>query len=347
MNLYEQQIEAIIKKQLPWDNLNGKTLLLSGATGMIGKCIIDILSAYNESLAGEQQVKVIAISRTESKARKRLEKYWNREWFHYFACDVNENIAECGQADYVIHAASNTHPKQYSNDAIGTITSNVIGTKNLLDYAVNHGTQRFCFVSSVEIYGENRGDVDKFDEGYLGIIDCNTLRSGYPESKRVGESLCNAYMQTYGLDFVIPRLSRVYGPTMLKDDTKAISQFIKKALAGENIVLKSEGTQKYSYTFVTDAAAAIIYIILLGNSGNAYNISDSESDITLRDLAEYLAELSSTSVVFELPKESERRGYSAATKAMLDSKKLESLGWTAQVHIKAGLKSMVKGDEKE
>ena len=92
---------------------------------------------------------------------------------------------------------------------------------------------RTVFIDNfLEIYGENRGDVETFPESYLGYIDCNTLRAGYPESKRLGETLCNAYAQTFGLDFVIPRLSRVYGPTMLPTDSKAISQFIKKAAAG-------------------------------------------------------------------------------------------------------------------
>lgn len=177
---------------------------------------------------------------------------------------------------------------------------------------------------------------------YLGYIDCNTLRAGYPESKRLGETLCNAYKQTYGLDYTIPRLSRIYGPTMLLSDTKAISQFIKKAVAGEDIVLKSEGTQKYSYTFVTDAVSGILYTILCGKTGEAYNVADAESDVMLKDLAGYLADVAGVKVVFELPDEKERRGYSTATKAMLDASKLEALGWKSQVHMAEGLKCTVE-----
>lgn len=332
----------MIDLPLPWEKLTGKTIMLSGATGMIGKCMIDILMLYNKLLAPSgSEIRVIALSRNEAKARERFDKYWEEKCFIYMSCDVNEMIPDCGQADYIVHAASNTHPLQYSQDSIGTINSNIIGTKNLLDYAVAHKAEQFCFVSSVEVYGENRGDVEKFDEKYLGYIDCNTLRAGYPESKRLGETLCNAYKQTYGLDFVIPRLSRCYGPTMLSSDTKAISQFIKKAAAGEDIVLKSEGTQKYSYSFVTDAVAGILYVMLLGQSGEAYNIADKESDITLKDLAEALAEIAGTKVIFDLPDEAERRGYSTATKAMLDASKLEALGWKAQVHMAEGLRCVV------
>lgn len=343
--VYERELSNIINSSLPLERLEGKTLMLSGATGMIGKCMLDLLALYNEK--AKRAIKVVALSRKEETAKQRLSDIWDKEFFSYISCDVNEKIPECGQIDFVVHAASNTHPLQYSQDSVGTITANVIGTKNLLDYAATHGTERFCFVSSVEIYGENRGDVERFTEGYMGTLDCNTLRAGYPESKRVGEALCNAYSQTYKLDFVIPRLSRVYGPTMLLSDSKAIAQFIKKAAAGEDIVLKSEGNQKYSYTFVTDAVSGILSALLLGEKGQAYNVSDEKSDITLKELAESLAETAGKKVCFELPKQCEKQGYSTATKAMLDASRLEKLGWVPAVHMKEGLQCTVESVQKE
>lgn len=341
MGLYEQQIQNIVQDALLWDNMKGKCILLSGATGMLGKCFADLLAEWNRQADEHGKIKLAAISRNEKRAQKRLEGCFGEKWFRHIACDVNFAIPELGPVDYIIHAASNTHPYQYANDPIGTITSNIIGTKNLLDYGVTHGAEKFCFVSSVEIYGENRRDVESFDENYLGYLDCNTLRAGYPESKRLGEALCNAYAGTFNLGFVIPRLSRVYGPTMLASDTKAISQFIKKAADKEDIILKSRGNQKYSYTFVTDAVAGILYTLLLGENGGAYNIADKESDITLKELAGMLAEIAGTKVVFEMPDEKERAGYSAATMAMLDAGKLEKLGWKAMVHMPEGLRCTV------
>ena len=187
------------------------------------------------------------------------------------------------------------------------------------------------------MYGENRGDTDKFSEDYCGYIDCNTLRAGYPEGKRAGEALCQAYIRQKGLDIVIPRLSRTYGPTMLMSDTKAISQFIKKGCAEEDIVLKSEGTQFYSYSYVADAVTGILTCLFSGKCGEAYNIADDGSDISLRDLAAIVADYAGTKVVFDLPDETEKAGYSKATKATLDSSKLGSLGWSAAYDMKKGL----------
>lgn len=341
MQLYTGEIDYMAKDEQLWSKLEGQTVLITGATGMIGKCLIETIIQHNSYSSAP--TKVIAMSRNESSAKGRLGNLWNDVNFIYKACDINVGIPECGQVDYIIHAASNTHPLQYSQDSVGTITTNIIGTKNLLDYAVMHGTKCFCFVSSVEVYGENRGDAEKFDEKYLGYIDCNTLRAGYPEGKRIGEALCNAYQQTYGLDFVIPRLSRVYGPTMLESDTKALSQFIRKAACGEDIVLKSEGIQKYSYSFVTDAVSGLLYVLQNGEMGQAYNIANEESDVMLRDLAQMLADIAGKKVVFELPDEVERRGYSTATKAMLDVTKLKSLGWNARVDLAEGLRCTVSG----
>lgn len=342
LQAYRDELQIMLKQNLPWNRLAGKTVMLSGATGMIGKCIVDLLMQCNERILTDDPVCITALSRNEESARQRLGEYWNGNNFRYAVCDVVRELPDLGEADYVIHAASNTHPLQYAKDPVGTITANVVGTKNLLDYAVSCRAERFCFVSSVEIYGENRGDVERFKEVDLGYLDCNTLRAGYPESKRVGEALCNAYAQAYGIDFVIPRLSRVYGPTMLHSDSKAVAQFIKKAAAGEDIILKSAGTQCYSYTYALDAAMGILTVLLKGESGETYNISDKQSEVTLRQITEWLAEDQNVQVVFHVPEEAEQAGYSTATKALLDTDRIEALGWRPQTHMRDGLRKTVQ-----
>ena len=340
--IYQSDIKQAARVPIAWDKLSGKTILLTGATGMIASTFIDILMYHNRIHHEADGTHIIAVSRNADKAKNRFADYWDNEYFSYLSHDITVPLPELGEIDYILHAASNTHPRAYAVDPIGTITANVEGTHNLLEYAATHKCKRFFFFSSVEIYGENRKDVEQFDENYLGYIDCNTVRAGYPESKRLGEALCNAYAAQRGQDFVIGRFSRVYGPTMLESDSKAIAQFIKKAAVGENIVLKSEGTQIYSYTYAVDAAVAVFYLLLCAKSGEAVNIADRSSDIALRDLAGILADIAHTKVVHEQPDELERTGYSTATRATLEPSRIERLGWKAKTNIREGLRKTVE-----
>lgn len=316
------------------------TILISGATGLIGSVLVDVIMTCNTEC--HAQFNVIAVARNEICAKSRFEKYFGRDDFKFIAHDVNEPFSEVDKVDYIIHAASNTHPMAYSSDPIGTIKANVIGTDNLLQLAVKNPGTRFVFLSSVEVYGECPETQEAFKETDFGYLDCNQVRAGYPESKRVGEALCRAYESQYGVDVVIARLCRVYGSTMRWDDSKALAQFVKKAVNGEDIILKSEGQQYYSYIHVFDAVSAIFHIMTYGKSGEAYNVSSALSNVKLIDLAEKLASIAGTKVVFELPDELERSGYSKATRAILDNSKLKALGWSEIYDIDSGLKSTVE-----
>lgn len=334
---YIRDIKNIAAKDLPWGRLAGKAVVISGASGMIGSFLIDVLMFINEVL--NLRCNVYAIVRNESRAKQRFDRYLGRVDFNIICHDINKTVDPdvIPKADLIFHLASNTHPVAYATEPVGTIMTNVLGTDNLLKLAAKNEGARFVFASSNEVYGENRGDQEKFDESYCGYIDPNTLRAGYPESKRCGEALCQAYRKQYGVDAVIARLTRSYGPTMLDTDTKAISQFIKNALNGEDIVLKSEGRQLYSYTYVADAVYGLLTVALKGDDGEAYNIADESSDISLRDLAQIMADWAGREVIFQLPDDIERAGYSAATKARLDGGKIEDLGWRPSYDIKNGV----------
>lgn len=339
---YQEDLKSISSIELPWEKLYNRSILISGASGLIGSFFVDVIMHKNQKEG--LNCTIHALGRNEQKVRERFAYCHNTDFFKFYICDINEPFLnkELGEMDYVFHLASNTHPFQYSTDPIGTITTNIIGVKNMLDFAVEHKAKRMVFVSSNEIYGENRGDVETFNEDYCGYIDCNTMRAGYPESKRCGEALCQAYLHQKGLDIVIARLTRSYGPTMLMSDTKAISQFFRKAIAGEDIILKSAGNQYYSYTYVADAVSGLLTVLLRGKAGNAYNIADETSDIKLKDLSELIAETVGKNVIFKEPDDIEKAGYSVATKARLSGMKIREIGWIPRYDIKSGVQRTIR-----
>ncbi len=334
--LYKEDLNYIASLPLPWELLKNSSILITGATGQIGSMFIDVI--MNKNNTNSLNCKIIALSRNEEKIINRFSEYNNNPYFSYICSDVNFPINISNQKiDYIIHLASNTHPLLYSNEPISTITTNIIGLKNLLDFGVISEAKRCIFCSSNEIYGENRGDTETFSEDYCGYINCNTLRAAYTESKRCGEALCQAYIKEKNLDIVIPRITRTYGPTLLNTDSKALSQFIKKAMSNENIVLKSDGKQFYSYLYITDTVSGLFTILLKGQTGEAYNISDAKSNITLKELAEYIAKLRNSKVIFEIPDKNESLGYSKVTKALLNNCKLKQIGWNAKYDIYTGI----------
>ena len=319
-SLYQEDLRNIL--DIPEiEQLNKKSFLITGATGLIGVCMIDALMYYNRQGA---DIQIYAIGRSWEKAKSRLGEYEQDEHFHFIEQDVRQPLPEDIQVDVIIPLASNTHPLAYSQYPIETIEINVKGAEHALNKALACGAT-ILYPSSVEVYGNAR-DEDVFTEGYTGKLNLENARACYPESKRLSEALCLSYIAERGVDVKIARLSRAFGPTMLMTDTKASSQFILKALAGEDIILKSKGEQFFSYTYVADVVRSMLYILLHGESGKAYNVANKDCNVKLKDFAGACARWAGKEVVFDLPSEVEQKGYSVAMHAILDNTRLLSIG---------------------
>ena len=334
-SLYKEDLDKIASCDINWDKLKNKSILITGATGLIGTFLIDLLMYRN--LNYNDNIIIYAISRSKEKALSRLKEYFDTKFFIFIQQDIQNSFELNVPIDYIIHGAINCHPIVFATEPINIILSSIFGTKSILDFTTVNNVKRTLFLSSGEIYGVNRGDVESFKEDYCGYLDCNTARSCYPEGKRAAESLCQAYIKEKNIDIIIARPCHIYGPTMGDDDSKVIAQFFRNAVNKENIVLKSKGDQLYSYCYVADICSALLFILLNGKNGEAYNISDNDDYLSLLEIAKILSEYTDKEVVFNTPSSVESSGYSKATKALLDSSKLRELGWKPMYSLKDGI----------
>lgn len=316
------------------EKIDDCNILITGATGLIGSCIVD-------ELMKNAGCHVYAAGRNIERAKTKFGTYFQSKRFHFLQYDVEKPLDGNVTFDYIIHAASNASPNFFALNPVGVIMSNIMGTKNLLDYGRTHGMKRFLYVSSGEVYGN--GDVEEWKEDDSGYVDCMTMRSCYPTSKRAAETLCVAYMHQHNVDVVVARPCHTYGPGFTESDTRAFAQFVRNARKHENIVLKSKGEQYRSWLYVKDCVSAIFTILLNGQSGEAYNVADKKTCITIRELAETIADIGGVKVVFDVPSDVEKQGFSVIRKAVFDTRKLEALEWKPRYSLQDALVETING----
>lgn len=336
---FSKEIELCANISIDWSKFDNKVLMITGATGLMGKFLIQVL-LYRNILKGIN-TKIIAVGRNREKFLTRFSNIEGQENLEFYEHDVQQPCKYSGRLDMIIHMASNTHPRLYATEPIDTEMTNIFGSYYLLQKASENEGCRFVLVSSGDIYGDNQSSKEYLSERDCGYIDCNTLRAGYIEGKRASEALCNAFKEEKGVDFVTARLCRIYGPTMLLSDSKAISQFIKKSVAGEDIILKSEGKQTFSYLYVYDAVSALLTISAMGKTGNVYNVADNRQCISLRNLAAILARIGNSTVRIEHLDIVESKGASTFQNVKLDATKLYGLGWKSEVEMEDGIRHTV------
>lgn len=335
MSSYKQDILNIFQVDLPWGELSGCNILITGATGLIGGCLVETLM-----MNPKRDYQVYASGRNQARAMERFKDFSNDESLHFIKYDVIEPLDSDIRFDYIIHAASNGSPNFFAQKPVEVMKSNLYGLVNLMEYGLAHGMKRMLYVSSGEVYGEGDGRV--FTEDYSGYVDCAKPRSCYPSSKRAAETLCVSFVEEYGADVVIARPCHVYGPYFTEQDNRVYAQFIRNVLRGEDIVMKSTGEQLRSWCYVVDCVSALLHILLKGKCGEAYNIADEKSNISIRELAETIASIGARDVVIDVPYDDENRGFNPVTKSIFSTEKLESLGWKPQNHILSGLQNTIE-----
>lgn len=328
-DIYRSALERVV----PEIAIEDGKILVTGASGLIGSCIIDLLMLANNH---GQAYDVYALCRNAEKLRKRFSAFEKLSSLHFVEQDICKPLDSAISYDYIIHGASNADPQNYAKYPVETMLINLEGAKNILNYCKDHPSTKALMMSTFEVYGNAGKDV--YAESDSGIVDLNMIRSCYPESKRCMEILTRCYVDEYGVNAVIGRLCSIYGPTMAKDDSKAHAQFIRNGLNGEDIVLKSKGEQRRTYCYVIDAITGLLCVLEKGTAGDAYNIANENAIVSIAEVAKKIAELSGTKVVFSLPDELEKKGFSKPQNCILKNDKLKSLGWSGTYTIERGLR---------
>lgn len=330
---YWKDVERVIPHVKDIKKLYGKTILITGGSGLICSCVCDII--YYLNTHDDANIRIIHAARTHEEPADRFPHMKEGPDYGFVYYDATKAEGIDVEADYIIHAASNANPAAYVAEPVETMAANFIGLNNLLSMAVKKGTKRVLYISSSEVYGQ-KDSMEPYFENDYGYLDILNQRASYPSSKRASETLCVAYSMEFGMDTVIARPGHIYGPGVTPFDNRATAQFTRNAVKGEDIVMKSAGSQLRSYCYSLDCATALLAILLSGESQNAYNISNPNSIITISQIAKCIADAAGTNLTYENPDDAEAAGYNLMSNSSLDSKKLESLGWAAEFSPEEG-----------
>lgn len=318
-SIFEEDIKNIIN-DFDMSVFDGKTILVTGATGLIGKlCVKSLLnSGYN--------TQVIALVRDEEKAKN---IFGESKRLTYLVQDINQRINTTRRVDYIIHAASTTSSKDFVEKPVETIYTAINGSRNILEFAKNKRLEGMVYLSSLEIYGVNeKENIKERDYGYIDILN---PRSSYSESKKMVETMCISYGTEYGIPVKIARLAQTFGAGVSISDNRVFAQFAKAIINKENIILHTKGETKRNYCYTTDTVRGIFTILTKGENNNAYNVANENSYCSISEMA-HLLENEYTKVEYKI--DEVNRGYNPTVKIALNTKKLNALGWEAKVNLK-------------
>ena len=325
--------------------LAGKSVMITGCTGLICSAVVDLIIRWN--VTHDEKITILAAARNRKRTEQRFQPYFDEDWFIYVPYDASNSENDFSfSCDYIIHGACNATPRMIVREPVETMMSNFIGMVNLMEYArkqMNTGkaAPRILFVSSSEVYGRKEHNRPSKTDEY-GWIDILNSRSSYSIGKCAAETLCASYYDEYGVESVIVRPGHIYGPTATEADNRVAAAWAYAAARGEDIVMKSNGSQIRSYCYCADCASAIMKVLLNGENVHAYNISNPDSIVNISEMAELLAKYAGTKIIREIPTDEERKGFNPMTNSSLDSTELLDLGWKGLFDAERGFSHTVR-----
>lgn len=330
---YKNDLDYAIKQNTWLKQFEGKKILITGATGLIGSGIIDLLLRYNDT--HEMNIVIFVAGRSKEKVYERFSCHFSEQYFNFVQYDALKSISLCDSVDYIIHGASNATPSDIGEFPYETIKANLVGVSNILEYANECKVVNTVFISSSEVYGQLK-TIEPIEEGMYGSIDFLNPRNSYSVGKRAAENLCISFSSEYNMHVSIVRPGHIYGPTAQISDNRVGSLFAHNAAKGENLTLKSDGSQIRSYCYVIDCATAIMLVLLKGENCKAYNISNPKSIISVKELATLYAQFADVKLQFCLPTQEEAKIFNPMSNSSLCSNELMRLGWNGLFDAETG-----------
>ena len=341
-----KDLTKIIDFPIDWRRFSGKTILISGANGFLPAYMVETLLLLLEN-GSIKDTKILALVRNIDKAKKRFINYSENNHLKFIVQDVSDPIEVDCNIDFIIHAASQASPKYYGTDPVGTLSANTLGTINLLKTAQKNSIESFLYFSSSEVYGSLDETKIPTKESDFGYIDPTNVRSCYAESKRMGETICVSWLKQYNIPVKIVRPFHTYGPGMALDDGRVYADFIADILKNRNIIMKSDGLAMRSFCYLSDATIAFFLVLLSGNNGDAYNVGNSDCEISILNLANKLVSLFPEKNVKVVSKNTNNTNYlkSSVSRNCPDLAKINKLGWHPKTSISEGFYKTINSYE--
>ena len=343
--ILQEDLESIVERSIPaLEQMKGSTVLVTGATGLIGSLAVQALACANR--IKNMNINILAFVRDEAKAEHVLGHIIHRPDVELITGDVNEKITITQKIDFIIHGANPTASKYFVTHPVETIKTILTGTENILELAVQKKVKGMVYLSSMEVYGQFPNEVKDVTEDKLGYIDILDVRSSYSEGKRMAECMCASYAAEYGVPVKIARISRIIGPGIIdKNDSRILAQFARCVAEHHNIVLHSTGETMLNYCYTADAIAALFTVMTTGEDGESYNVTNDKNVLSVKDLAEMLAEKYSDlgiNVVYDMPDDAKKYGYNKVNTNILDNSKIQSFNCKFQKDIEISFERVIR-----
>lgn len=329
--ILQEDLDRIADLNLPYEQLDGASVLVTGATGLVGSVLVRALACIGRRRG--LKIRILPMIRSEEKARRIFGPLWDRAEICPVTGDMRDPVTLSGSVDYIIHGAGVTASKVMVTQPAETIDIALAGTRNMLELAKDKKVRSMVYLSSMEAFGRPDPSLPEVKEEDLGSIDLASVRSCYPETKRMCELMCTCHAKEYGTPVKSARLAQTFGAGVSKEEGRVFAQFAKSVIDGKDIVLHTKGESWGNYCYTADVAAGIFTILLKGENGETYTVANPKATARIRDMAQMAAEElagGAIRVIYDIPEDALKYGYAPDVVMHLNSDKLQALGWRPQ-----------------